>query len=54
VGDGRSTKIWLDHLLGDGTLANKLPDLFMLASDPNIIVDKQVVGIEEYIYESSR
>ena len=35
----------LDHWVGDDTLANKLPDLFMLALDPSVTVDQQVCAL---------
>jgi hypothetical protein len=40
VGNGRQVRFWLDVWLGDTTLKIKFPELFLVASDPDISAAK--------------
>ena len=46
VGDGCSTRFWLDHWVGDATLASIFPDLFLLAMDSSATVNTQTCLFE--------
>jgi len=41
VGDGCSTRFFLDHWVGDTTLVSLFPDLYLLAMNPSTTVNTQ-------------
>ena len=53
MGDGRSTRFWLDHWVSSNTLAIKFPNLFGLALDPSIMVDSQLCLIDGHVIWAS-
>ena len=50
IGDGHSTRFWLDRWVGNDTLAMKFPNLFGLALDPSAMVGSQMCPLDGSVF----
>ena len=46
AGNGCTTRFWLDHLVGNDTLASKYPNLFVVTKDHSSMINSQICSLD--------